>query len=212
MPIRDKFFLWPYELGLETAVDELTPVLEKTGLRRFLHPVGDESLVTGNLAEFIAFECRTWNVNPWWLMICAQREQSLLGRGKEDLARGEKPKPLSVSAEIAWLGLVGQQDGRARVPGYYGVYQQVSRCAEQTAWLMGVEPAEHWPELVRTGKAAPRWRIGRKLSIQDRATGAWDFVTPQNMSEWVQYSYTTTKGVVQKNEQILQAWVPIHRR
>ena len=209
--ISDRFFAWPYELDLSLAVEELSKVLEKTAFRRFLHPVDNSPMVTGNLAEFMALECRNWNVNPWWLLICAQREQSLLGKGRDDLAAGGSPKPLSVAAEQAWLGLVGAQDGRMNRPGYYGVYMQVSRAAEQTAWLMGVEPSEKWTEQVRTGKEASRFRIGRQIEIQDRATRQWEKITPQSMSEFVQYSYTTTKGVLSVNDSIMRTWVPVSR-
>lgn len=189
--LSDKFFLWPYAgISLEPAIAEMTPLLLKSGLSRFMGQSDG-----GNLAEHIALQCRTWNVNPWWLLVSGQREQSVLG----------KPA-LDKKAADAWLGVVGQDVGRTTNPGYYGVYTQVARACEVTAWLLGKEDSRKWPEYLRTKKEAPRHRIGLKLSIEKEGT-QFDYM-PLSAGEYLQLAYTPHYKVLALNETLAGKWAP----
>ena len=195
--IRDKFFLWPYETdSLEQASAEMLAVLAKTDLRRYCLPEGGQALKTGGLHEFMALECRTWNVNPWWLIVCAQREQSAMSG-----------QALSLPAVLAWLGVTGTNERTSR-PGFFGVYPQVSRCCEITAWLLGVEPAEKWPQYWRTRKQAPRWKPG--VTVDRYGTA----VRPLFAGDYMQLSYTlgkptdTAESILKTNEALMRQLVP----
>ena len=197
--IRDKFFTWPYGNDLSVPTAELYPVLSKCALKKYLQPEGAEAMVTGNLAEFISLECRNWNINPWWVMISAQREQSCL-----------TAQELSTPASLAWLGFVGQDIGRKSAPGYYGIYPQVSRFVEQCAWLLGVEPSEKWPEYQRTRKQAARFRLGLKIPVEK--DGQQIELVPQFAGEYLQLAYTPHTKVLETNELIYRRWVPLARQ
>lgn len=214
--LRDKFFLWPYENeSLAQAVAELTPILAKTPLNRFLGPVPPAvKMVTGGLAEFMALVCRSWNINPFWLIVCAQREQGMLEK-LAGLAEGP------VAAEIAWLGVVGQDVGRTTNPGYLGVYTQVERACEVTAWLLGPDlkaqngkepayPSDRWPEYYRTRKQAARFRLGMTIPIVDKA-GAQVSYTPQAAGEYAQLAFTPHLQVLDSNDKIALKFVPARR-
>jgi hypothetical protein len=119
-----------------------------------------------------------------------------------------------VSAETAWLGVVGQDVGRTTKPGYLGVYTQVERACECTAWLLGVEPSEKWPEYARTAKGTPRWLPGRKLTILDKdpATGKPSFeYTPQSRGEYMVLAYTPHMRILDVNVEIAKRLVPVSR-
>ena len=129
--LPDKFFLWPYSGdGLAEAIADLNPVFSKSKLLKGW--LGNP--FPGDLVEYLALACRNRNVNPWWLVVSGEREQSIFSR-----------EPVSSDVDLraveAWLGVVGQDVGRALLPGYYGIYTQVARFTEVTAWLMGIESA-----------------------------------------------------------------------
>jgi hypothetical protein len=188
--LPDRFFLWPYPgVSLEPAIAEIRPVLEKSGLGQFVRSLN------GDLAEYIALECRNWNINPWWLLVSAQREQSTLG--------GEPMRPEAMNA---WLGVVGQDVGRSANPGYYGIFPQVARCVEISAWLLGKEPPEHWPAYARTRKEAKRWRVGLKIPIEKDGK-PFDYL-PVSAGEYLQLAYTPHYTVLATNEQLARRWAP----
>lgn len=195
--LRDKFFLWPYAKdSLRTAAEEMHGCLRGTDMNKYLDGQPNLPLHTGGLHEFIALECRTWNVNPWWLMICAQREQSLFN--------GEK---LSTSAALAWLGVTGANT-RVDLPGYYGIYTQVSRACEITAWLLGIEPSEKWPQYWRTRKETPRWQPGRTVARYGQ------IIAPMSAGDYMQLQYTMGnerdpyQKVLDTNETLMKKYVP----
>lgn len=195
-----QWFLWPYPgVDLQAAVDMMYPLLAKSALGLW---VTDPS-IGGNLAEFIALTCRNWNVNPAWVMVSAQREQSTLTTKSEDFKK---------SSRNAWLGFVGQDVGRTAKPGYYGVYTQVERCCEQTAWLRGAEHRLHWPYYVLKAKSAERWAPGVKISVEgvpDPKTGLsvkgrWSPYQPEDAGEYIQLAYTPHWDVLATNEKIAE--------
>lgn len=169
--LPDKLFFWPYEGdSLQPAIDELTPVLLKSGLSKYV------ACKEGNLAEYIALECRFWNINPWALMIAAQTEQSAL-----------TTPDLSDKALVAWLGVVGQDVGRTTNPGFLGIYMQVQRACEVMAWLLGVETPYKWPTYLSSRKQAPRYLLGRKLQVEGAPTMVAGKLTPGKEGVIVDY-------------------------
>lgn len=189
--LTKNFFLWPYkENSLQPAVDDLYPVLTKSALSPWLNTSD------GNLAEHIALVCRLWNVNPWWIMVTGQREQSTLGT---------LPENFKLSAKQAWLGFVGQDVGRVTRPGYYGIYTQIQRCCEQTAWLLGEEPASKWPKYIT--KTTPRFRAGMKMTIE--RNGYQRTYYPPDAGFYVALAYTPHYQVLSTNYLIAKRYVPM---
>jgi hypothetical protein len=158
-------------------------MLQKSALGIY---VNDPS-IGGNLAEFIALVCRNWNINPDWIMVSAQREQSTLTKKSEDFPQ---------SARAAWLGFVGQDIGRTSKPGYYGVYTQIERCCEQTAWLLGFEDEKKWPEYVRKAKSTQRFRPGAGVMVEGKK------VCPSDAGIYVMLQYTPHMEVLNTNNKI----------
>lgn len=202
--IPDKFFTWPWAMSLQPAVDYLHPLFEAApDLKAF-----EENLEAGSLSGYTALVCRQWNISPAWVAVSLQREQSLL---TAEHAAG-KLKALEAAS-----GFVGQDSGRVDRPGYYGVYDQVYRCVEQTAWLLGVLPPECWRELIRTSGRPARWRPGIKLeggveglpptlilgaSTTHQDGSIWSEYTPLTAGEYVQLMYTPHWHVLAANETI----------
>ena len=202
--IRDNWFLWPYHgADLVQPAAEIFAALKTTALRPWLFPDPGQVLLTGPVNEFVVMCCRKWNINPWWLMVCFRREQPL-----EFLGKASKP-----AAILAWLGVVGQQEGRVNLPGYYGVYQQVERCCELTAWLLGNLTPEAWPEYWRTTKHVARYRPGLKTTYWITKDYEREYL-PLSRGEYMQCSYTTSdpKLVLPDNEKHLREVVPIDRQ
>lgn len=163
----------------------------------------------GNLAEVIALECRSWNINPWALMLAAQREQSALTTAK-----------LEDKALVAWLGVVGQDVGRTDSPGFLGIYLQVARACETMTWLLGKEPSEKWPIYWRTRKTSPRYRIGRTLKVEGAPVikdgrlvpgtpGVIVDYMPVSAGEFMQLAYTPHWKVLATNEQLAGTHIPL---
>lgn len=209
--ISDKFFLWPWGMSLTPALDYLKPILAKSPL---LKQLDDPDIVVGPLSDQIAIICRQWNINPAWILVCFQREQSLLN--------GTHTPEQAVRALKAATGFVGQDIGRAVLPGYYGVGLQVYRCVEQSAWLLGKEPSDCWREMIRTSGRRTRWRPGVKVESgveglpEELKLGkkwisnneAWAEYTPINGSEFLQLSYTPHWEVLETNERIAKIYGP----
>lgn len=195
--LPDKFFLWPYEGdSLVQCVKDVTPILARSGLAGYLRDADpptpanhDDQLLrcAGDIAEFIALNCREWNVSPWWVLTSMQREQSAL-----------TTLTLTESALKAVLGVVNADVGRTTNPGYYGIFAQVTRCVETTAWLLGVESALKWPEYVRTRKSAPRYQIGKAISVE--TAGVWKDLVPLSAGDFMQLCYTPHYDVLRANE------------
>lgn len=190
--LPDKVFIWPYPGdSLEAAVGDIKPLLEKSSLVQFLDSP------SGDLAEFIALECRAWNISPWWVLVSMQREQSAL-----------TAPSLTRKALDAICGFVGEDVGRVALPGYYGVYQQVQRLCEQTAWLLGIEDSAKWPIYWRTKKTVKRWRIGLSLSVE-QPDGTWKDQMPVSRGEYLQLAYTPHYQTTTINERIAHQIVPL---
>jgi hypothetical protein len=207
--IRDNWFLWPYkgaDLGQPAA--ELFQVLKRTHVKPWLMPVPGQMMLSGTLSEFMAMCCRKWNINPWWLVVCARREQPAAF-----LRPTDDPCKAWPQALLAWLGVTGDNWGRVNLPGYYGVYQQVERCCELSAWLLGTLTPEAWPEYWRTTKENPRYKPGLKttywLSKEDKRQ-----YLPLSRGEYLQCKYTSSdpKLVLRDNETFIQEVVPVDRR
>ena len=193
--LPNKFFLWPYEGdSLDQAIADLTPLFSQSGLSLWMTSEGISPL-TGDIVEFVALLCREWNVSPWWLITSAQREQSAMSN-----------MHLDTKATVAWLGVVNADVGRTTAPGFYGVYAQVARFVETTAWLLGVEPSDKWPEYVRTRKTAPRYQLGRALDVEKN--GATISVVPLSAGDFMQLAYTPHYDVLRVNEQIARERTP----
>ncbi len=169
--LPSKFFFWPYAHDLQPAITELRPAFLKSVLAPWCKPNP-----AGDLVEFVALLCRIWNVNPWWIVVSGQREQSIFTR---------KDLPESVAA--AWLGYVGVDVGRVQRPGYYGLFAQVERCVAQTAWYMNSLPTAAWPEHAQKDKSL-RYRQGAKLKLE--RGGIWAMEEICEMGDWVQLEYT----------------------
>jgi len=185
-----KFFLWPYPgVDLNEAINKISPMLQKSALGIYI----DDPSIGGNLAEYIALVCRNWNINPAWVMVSAQREQSTLTTPAADFKR---------SARAAWLGFVGQDVGRTTKPGYYGVYTQVERCCEQTAWLHGTEANGKWPPYLRAAKESRRFYPGVSLNIERNGSPVKYY--PKDAGEYVQLKYTPHWAVLDTNESIAE--------
>jgi hypothetical protein len=197
--LQDSFLLWPYgKSGVSAAMDDgLHKRFETSGLSEFLNtPAGD-------LAEFLAFECSRWNINPWFLVSFGQREQSIFRR---------TPRDISNWAKMAWLGFVGQDVGHVKAPGWYGAFMQVSRAVEQTAWLAGVEDSRHWPQYVRDGKKTARWPSADAMApmdfkdLDERPTKR----APKTMMEYVLLTYTPHEKTLITTESAARALSPEH--
>jgi len=192
--LTEKFFYWPYPTNsLRPGIAELTPVFKGTPLEKYL----GEDCETGDIVAHIVLVCRKWNINPWWVVVSGQREQSTFGRKEWDL-----------TAAKAWLGYVGRDKGRSTFPGYYGIYTQIERCVIQTAWYLNKMSVLSWPDYE---KMSPwmRYRVGAKLEVEK--DGVWD----KNRvicdgGEWAQLVYTPHDKALHKNWQIAQDLVPAH--
>jgi hypothetical protein len=202
--LPDKLFLWPYGgASLEQAIADLTPVLAKSCIGKQFGAPGPY----GSMVEFIALTCRNHNINPWWLMVSAEREQSSLSA-----------KEMDQKALVAWLGVVGQDVGRTSMPGYYGLYTQVVRFCEVSSWLLGVESALGWPEYYRTTKEAPRYQLGKPVNVGTEGCKKSDGTpyapgvrldwVPASRGEYLQLMFTPHLKVLAVNEIIAKTWVP----
>lgn len=190
--LPDRFFLWPYTGdSLQAGIDDIRPVLEKSGLASYL------GSLEGDLAEFVVLTCREWNISPWWVLVSMQREQSAL-----------TTPSLSRQALEAICGFVGVDEGRAALPGYYGVYMQVQRLCEQSAWLLGFEDSLHWPLYWRTKKDTKRWRIGATVSVQ-QPDGTWKEQITASRGEYLQLMYTPHYQTPGVNEILANKFVPL---
>ena len=190
--LPDRFFTWPYPGDdLRAGIDEIRPTLAKSGLAMYLG--GPE----GDLAEYIVLTCRSWNINPWWVLVSMQREQSALTT--PSLSRRELD---------AICGFVGVDEGRAAMPGYYGVYMQVQRICEQSAWLMGYEDSLKWPMYWRTKKSTKRWRIGLPVSVQ-QPDKQWKDQITASRGEYLQLAYTPHWDTLAKNELLAHTHAPL---
>lgn len=204
--LPDKFFLWPYQGdSLEQAIADILPLLAKSGLAGYLRDkdttpptVQDELYLrcAGDIAEFIALNCREWNVSPWWILTSMEREQSALTQ-----------TVLSESALKAVCGVVNADVGRTTNPGYYGIFAQIVRCVETAAWLLGVESALKWPEYVRTRKSTPRWSVGKAVEIEQ--DGVQKSFIPLSAGDFMQLQYTPHFKVLQVNEIIARKITPL---
>ncbi len=202
--ISDKFFLWPYGMSLVPAIEYLKPLLDKSPL---LKQLDDPAIVVGPLSDQIAIICRQWNINPAWVVVCFQREQSLID--------GTHTPAQAVGALRKATGFVGQDVGTAALPGYYGVSLQVYRCVEQSAWLLGREPSDCWRQQIRTQRTVARFRPGLRVRVQnvpaDIITGPrdnqnWADYAPITASEFLQLSYTPHWEVLDTNEALAKKY------
>lgn len=213
--LPDKWFLWPYDTdSLRPCIADIEPILKNSGMAYWTR------CIHGNLAEYIALVCRQWNVSPFWLLVSAQREQSVLGTpGMEEAAlKGDydeaapnrDSRKLEAKELAAWLGAVGQDIGRTKLPGWTGVYMQVERLADITAWAMGVEPSEKWPEYLRTRKTVPRYNPGLKVDVTTTGNPRDPKIQHPVCSrgEYVQLCYTPHLVVLEKNEGLARRWTP----
>ncbi len=207
MSLPGKFFLWPYAHDLQPAIDELRPVflrsvlapwcglapdLNENAVEKAIH---DTARLSGDLVEFIALLCRVWDVNPWWIVVSGQREQSIFTRN--DL-------PMKVAA--AWLGYVGQDKGRTTLPAYYGLYAQVERAVQQAAWYMNVLPDASWPEHSQKDHSL-RYTPGATLLLERE--GKWKSEPITNAGDWIQLEYTPHPDeVLPKNLEYAKMLVP----
>jgi hypothetical protein len=189
MILSDSFFVWPYGEDLEPAISDITPILENSVLSHWIGANG-----SGDLAEFIALLCRTYQVSPWWVILSGQREQSIFTR--PDL-------PINVSD--AWLGYVGQDVGRATLPAYYGLYAQVVRMVSQTAWYMAMLQTTSFPDWRLRDQSL---RFIKGTSIKTENNGEWNPRQVNTLSEWVQLQYTPHEMVLLTNWQIAQERIP----
>jgi hypothetical protein len=190
--LTGKFFPWPYPgVDLQQGKAELQGLFDRSALGVYSDPG-----LGGNLCEFVLYVCRLWNVNPWWVVVSGQREQSTF---KTD------PMAFTRSARVAWLGFVGQDVGRIVRPGYYGVYTQVERCVAQTAWMMGIEPDEKWPAYERRAKVVDRYYPGLIANIG----GSVGVRTFHDMGEYVQLAYTPHLEVLETNMRIARDTVKV---
>lgn len=214
--LPDKWFLWPYGTdSLRPAIADIEGFLKNSGMKYWVRSIH------GNLAEYIALECRNWNVSPFWVLVTAQREQSVLGVAgldeaalKEDYdaaAPNRDSRKLEPKELAAWLGCVGQDVGRTRLPGWTGVYPQVVRCCEITAWALGLEPSEKWPEYVRVSKSVPRYNPGLKLPVTTTGNPADPKIQYAVLSrgEYAQLCYTPHLPVLAKNEAFARKFTPV---
>lgn len=199
--LKDSFFYWPYGDSLRPAIEELTPLFRRSALADY---VDLETNPAGDIVEHIALVCREWNVNPWWLVISGQREQSIFGSGVALNA-----------AKLAWLGFVGQDVGRSSLPGYYGVFTQVERCVPQSAWLLGQHPRIAWPDYVRAGKTTQRFQPGIRIKVEQShldgnkiVPGPWEIMTIQTAADYLQLAYTPHLHILEYNNNLAKKWVP----
>lgn len=208
--LKDTFFTWPYpDDSLTQCIADLRPLFDKSGVAAYernwdgkiLPPPAtvEEKLLrgAGDIVEFVALLCREWNISPWWLVVSAQREQSSMSTATMDL-----------SALHAWLGVVNSDVGRTSNPAYYGVYAQVVRFVETSAWLLGVEDSKKWPEYVRSRKTAPRYRIGLSLDGVEKLDGTNGPVLPISRGDFLQLAFTPHEKVLRVNEGIALDRVP----
>ena len=172
MNLSAEFFEWPFGQDLGPAIDELMPIFQASVLKPYAQPNP-----SGNIVELIALLCREWGINPWWVVISGQREQGIFTRS--DL-------PLDVSN--AWLGYVGQDQGRSKLPGYYGLYTQLERMVPQTAWYLGKLPIEAWAEHADKNLDL-RFKPGMEISIM-QPDGTWKNEVIDDAGLCVQYQYT----------------------
>lgn len=206
--LPDKCFLWPYAGdGLEECIADIRPLLERSALSWYLRdkdmpddpltPSGVMLRSAGDVAEYIALECRFWNVSPWWVLTRMQGEQSAI-----------KTSSLPQHALEAVCGVVNGDGPRTKNPGFYGVFAQIQRCCEVTAWLLGVEPSNKWPENIRSRKQAPRYTLGAQAKVK-KDDGTVIEVTPLSRGDWMQLQYTDWASVLRKNEGIYRELTPL---
>ncbi len=188
--LTEKFFYWPYSIELTQAVEDIYPVLKKSALNPWLDPATSN----GNLAEYIALTCRLWNINPGWVLVTAQREQSALTT---------LPGLFRNWSKNAWLGFVGQDVGHVTRPGWYGVYTQVQRCVPQTAWLLGDKNENAWsPFKPATSRYYPGVRLGIEKDGQQVDYYADD------AGVYTQLAYTPHWKVLESNYKIAKNHLP----
>lgn len=194
MTLPGKFFFWPYAEDLQPCIDELRPLFQESVLWPWCAP-GPPAGIAGDLVEFIALLCRTWDVSPWWLVVSAQREQSLWSYGKNDV--------LPPHVAQAWLGYVAQDVGRTTRPAYFGLYTQVERMVAQTAWYMNHLPDDAWPEHAQKNHAL-RYSPGGIIHMADGTADKTDL----DMPSWVQWQYTPHTPILEDNWNDAQGRVP----
>lgn len=200
--IPDKFFTWQWAQSLQPCIDYLAPIFKAAPeLAKY-----ERDTQAGKLSEHCALVLRHFRQGPGWLVVSLQREQSLLTRDFGTDAAGRE------KALQAATGFVGQDVGRSTLPGYYGLYNQVFRCVEQTAWLFGKISSNCWDEDLRTVKTTTRWRPGVKLKVQmvpgayGADKGRWEDYTPLTGGEYLQLAYTPHKEVLETNEKIAKKY------
>jgi hypothetical protein len=197
MILPDSFFLWPEKWGadLQPAIDWQKSKAD--ALFRWQNLA--HSVWFGDLFEIVALRCREENVSPAWVWVCAQREQGCLN-GPVIVTPDNVDK--EANAAKAWLGLVGQNTGRAVRPGYYGIVPQLLRTTEQSAWLLGnvCLPVAHWSPASQEAKQSSRYKPGIIVSgvLQGETRSPMMAVSA---GVYLQLTYTPDSAVLEKNSQ-----------
>lgn len=188
--LTEGFFPWPYGEDLGPAIADLKPLFLNSPLAVWANPNP-----AGSIVEFICLLCREWNVNPWWIVVSGEREQSIFTR-----------KDLPPQAAAAWLGYVGQDQGRIALPGYYGLFAQLERMVPQTAWYLNLLPDCAWPEHANKDHDL-RFVKGGMIKVK-QADGSWLPTAVNDAGLWAQYQYTPHVETPGVNWRCAQKLVP----
>lgn len=132
-------------------------------------------------------EAWIYQVNPFWLLVSLQREQSLLGNDGR------------AATDRAWshaLGVVGQQTAGTVNETWDGFSTQITMAARTTTWLAGISPvgAMGNPKLIpsarRWGTVTQKLRGGISVDLLDLAGKPVGSKFCKTMESYVQTAYT----------------------
>lgn len=148
--------------------------------------------------NWFALQGLEYGVNPGWLLVCTQRERSLVGKDGED-------KDFDFAA-----GVVGQ-DGPGTVnTGWNGFVSQITRAARITAWHGGIDWAPR-----RRGvepSSLPRWRqdgINSVVLRDDKGDILPGIHLCNSRAELAQLRFTPHLKVLDANENLMRGLAPL---
>jgi hypothetical protein len=191
--LEEKHFFWPSEMDSAAVRDKIALVLENSANAVVL---GDDAFDWANLIHRTCFH---FGINPVWVLISLQREQSLLGKRAVDYAY-----------KVA-TGFTGKDSAGQTNSLWNGLATQIFMCAKNTAWYAGIGPDTNfghdsslWPRSIH------RWERGEDengyaIMLYDKPIPA--VKTIYTLPEYCQLRYTPHISVLETNFSIFRDFV-----
>lgn len=193
-------FRYPEHLAPALVIDFIKNVFMQSDERAILL---DPRHDTYNLLHRVSW---IHMINPIWLLVSLQREQSLLGYDGR------------AASDRAWsraLGVVGQHTAGTANETWDGLETQLLMCARTTAWLAGIGSEDYFgnlklrPSARRWGTMAQKLRGGISVDLLDLQGKPVGSKFCSTMEEYVQTAYTprADKDMVIENGELAERFV-----